>query len=174
MQKFSDKVCFIILLVLVAASCMAQAAPIETADGGSDGARQHLIKKRVNLIPNTYLGGKPIQIVPAQAPGILAAPPCTPGTCLSCASQAAANTCAKQAAALKAQVAADVKCQKDSNGRCVYSTRAPVCQDANLVVVDCSKIGYNGPVGGGDSSNSLVDGLAAVAEFFGTVKKGKK
>ncbi|CAF3614682.1 unnamed protein product [Rotaria sp. Silwood1] len=44
MQKISQQICLIILLVLVATSKMAQATAIEDVDG--NGIAQHAIKKR--------------------------------------------------------------------------------------------------------------------------------
>jgi hypothetical protein len=66
MQKFSNKVCFIILLVLVATSCMAQAAAIEKDAVGSDDVLEHLINKRQTCIGygNPCGGGLPGQCCP--------------------------------------------------------------------------------------------------------------
>jgi hypothetical protein len=44
MQKISQNICLIVLLVLVATSCMAQAAAIQDAVGGD--VLHHLIHKR--------------------------------------------------------------------------------------------------------------------------------
>jgi hypothetical protein len=44
MQKISEKICLIFLLVLVATSCMAQAAALQNVEGKN--LLQHLINKR--------------------------------------------------------------------------------------------------------------------------------
>jgi hypothetical protein len=48
MQNISEKICLIFLLVLVATSCMAQAAALQDVDGNN--LLHHLINKRAGKI----------------------------------------------------------------------------------------------------------------------------
>jgi hypothetical protein len=50
MQNISEKICLIFLLVLVATSCMAQAAALQDVDGNN--LLHHLINKRAGCAGN--------------------------------------------------------------------------------------------------------------------------